>query len=506
MAQDIANIFKLSGKELEPYRLDPFKDCYPSTKVFAEALKKDVLSKKTPHSLLLEANYGMGKTFFSTRFTQFLNINKIEAIYFSAWELDYLADPFIAFSKAITNFEKSKPEIFEKYKLEAEDLFKKLQKAVGGFSISVPGVSYKTEALIDAFRNEADPVVELRGSLTNFIKCLPKRKLIIIVDELDRCRPDYAMKTLECVKHFFDVEGLFVIFPCNAEALHNCVNCLYSIDEKKRTNGESYFDKFFNDKRTIIQPTVEDCRVVVSQYVNKEALSKALKVGNIVETGNNFNSIPTLVNSLAALGAKNGLTFRRLKDICEETVRICEHLYEPVRAEFLSALMCSMYIKDKGYNWRMPISFENPYCDSDYNGKKYNKFNLDNLIDGIQKFSTLNSSYKRDGYGVNREFSRYKYNAFIQKIKNGAKTVFKAYVEFYSHLDALKDEAKALSEGEFKNDDEVKELLQKITALINKQKDMTEKYQKVYGSDDDDSVRDKEYREIVNKRYTLYKQ
>jgi len=32
-------------------------------------------------------------------------------------------------------------------------------------------------------------------------------KVIIIVDELDRCRPDYAIRVLEIIKHLFDVNG-----------------------------------------------------------------------------------------------------------------------------------------------------------------------------------------------------------------------------------------------------------------------------------------------------------
>jgi len=500
MAQDIANIFKLSDDDLKSYKSNPFQDCYQSTKTFAEALKKDVLSKKTPHSLLLEAGYGMGKTFFATRFAQFLNNKGIETIYFSAWELDYLADPFIAFSKAITDFEKSKPEIFEKYKLEAEEVFKKLQKAIGGFTISIPGVSYRTEALIDAFRSELDPIVELRKSLTNFIGCLPKGKLVIIVDELDRCRPDYAMKTLECVKHFFDVEGLFVIFPCNKEALHNCVNCLYSINQQN-CKGENYFGKFFNDKRTIEPPTAEDYRIVVSQYVNANTLQQSLKNKNIVKTSDNFNSITTLVNSLATLGAKNGLTFRQLKDICEEIVRICGYLYEPVRCEYLSALMCSMYVKDKSYGWKMHITFENPHYSSGHRPERYNKFNLDNLINNINEFKELPTIYKQ---GFNNNIYRDKYNTFVRNIKDGRRKEFNTYVDFYAYLNTLEDKAITLLKDDFKDDNEVKELLEEIILLIKEQENVTKEYQGTYGSDDNDSIRDTKYREIVDKRHMLY--
>lgn len=64
MGLDKANIFKLNDNELTKYQKDPFLDCFESTKVFAKALKNDITTKETPHSLLLSADYGMGKTFF----------------------------------------------------------------------------------------------------------------------------------------------------------------------------------------------------------------------------------------------------------------------------------------------------------------------------------------------------------------------------------------------------------------------------------------------------------
>lgn len=64
MGLDKANIFKPNDNELTKYQKDPFLDYFESTKVFAKALKNDIDTKETPHSLLLSADYGMGKTFF----------------------------------------------------------------------------------------------------------------------------------------------------------------------------------------------------------------------------------------------------------------------------------------------------------------------------------------------------------------------------------------------------------------------------------------------------------
>ncbi|MEZ4628433.1 MAG: P-loop NTPase fold protein [Eubacteriales bacterium] len=39
-----------------------------------------------------------------------------------------------------------------------------------------------------------------------------QKKLLIIIDELDRCRPTFAIQTLELIKHLFAVKGLIFIF------------------------------------------------------------------------------------------------------------------------------------------------------------------------------------------------------------------------------------------------------------------------------------------------------
>ena len=66
MALDKANIFKLNVSEFVKYKNDPFLDCFESTKDFAKDLKNDIDTKETQHSLLLSADYGMGKTFYIT--------------------------------------------------------------------------------------------------------------------------------------------------------------------------------------------------------------------------------------------------------------------------------------------------------------------------------------------------------------------------------------------------------------------------------------------------------
>mgnify|MGYP004689414597 CR=1 FL=1 len=44
-------------------------------------------------------------------------------------------------------------------------------------------------------------------------------KLVVFVDELDRCNPIYAIKLLERIKHFFDHENIIFVFSVNVKEL-----------------------------------------------------------------------------------------------------------------------------------------------------------------------------------------------------------------------------------------------------------------------------------------------
>ena len=45
------------------------------------------------------------------------------------------------------------------------------------------------------------------------------KKFVIIVDEIDRCMPEYAIRFLETLKHFFDIKGLYFVLMFNENYL-----------------------------------------------------------------------------------------------------------------------------------------------------------------------------------------------------------------------------------------------------------------------------------------------
>jgi hypothetical protein len=66
------------------------------------------------------------------------------------------------------------------------------------------------------------------------------QKLVIVIDELDRCRPDYALALLEIIKHFFAVPHVHFVLDVNLHELENSVKVRYGAE----INAGLYLQKF----------------------------------------------------------------------------------------------------------------------------------------------------------------------------------------------------------------------------------------------------------------------
>ena len=71
--------------------------------------------------------------------------------------------------------------------------------------------------------------------------------LVIILDELDRCRPTFALSLLEKVKHFFSVEGIVFVFVMNSDQMCACIHHIYGVS----INARQYLHKFIDVECTL---------------------------------------------------------------------------------------------------------------------------------------------------------------------------------------------------------------------------------------------------------------
>lgn len=74
--------------------------------------------------------------------------------------------------------------------------------------------------------------------------------LYVLVDELDRCRPPFAVAMLERVKHLFEADNVVFIVATNTEQLQHSVSAIYGAS----FNSKGYLNRFFDRTYRFAQP------------------------------------------------------------------------------------------------------------------------------------------------------------------------------------------------------------------------------------------------------------
>ncbi|MNY02452.1 KAP family P-loop domain protein [compost metagenome] len=105
---------------------------------------------------------------------------------------------------------------------------------------------------IDEYAVKKKGLVDFRKELEDYIKETNTGKpLVFIIDELDRCRPNYAVEVLEQIKHFFNVPGIVFILSIDKEQLGNGVRGFYGSEQ---INANEYLRRFIDLEYTLPAP------------------------------------------------------------------------------------------------------------------------------------------------------------------------------------------------------------------------------------------------------------
>ncbi|WP_249365868.1 P-loop NTPase fold protein [Pseudoalteromonas sp. NEC-BIFX-2020_002] len=76
----------------------------------------------------------------------------------------------------------------------------------------------------------------------------------ILIDELDRCRPSYAIEMLETIKHIFDIPGVVFVVATDTEQLQHVVKSVYGVGFDARL----YLGRFFNSRFSLKSPNLSN--------------------------------------------------------------------------------------------------------------------------------------------------------------------------------------------------------------------------------------------------------
>ncbi|TON39542.1 hypothetical protein CGH57_24100, partial [Vibrio parahaemolyticus] len=85
------------------------------------------------------------------------------------------------------------------------------------------------KSLTDNYRKQLAAIKDTHVCLSAYAESFPesRRKVFVLVDELDRCRPTYSIEMLETIKHFFSMENYVFVVATDTVALSHSIQAVY---------------------------------------------------------------------------------------------------------------------------------------------------------------------------------------------------------------------------------------------------------------------------------------
>lgn len=216
--------------------------------------------------IAVDAPWGTGKSWIAKRLPEhFNNDSRIgSCVYIDAFQFDYHQDPFAVVTSAIIDASKKHTPEVSNLKEAAAKVLKASLPAIGKGLIKAGGkaIGIDTDELLEvaidasgeASEKVIDQMLETFANTTATTESFKKKlaelanarsqngPLVVIIDELDRCRPSYALEMLERVKHLFDVPNVVFLFFIHSPAIHSTIKKMYGHD----INPSEYLKKFFS--------------------------------------------------------------------------------------------------------------------------------------------------------------------------------------------------------------------------------------------------------------------
>lgn len=305
------------------------------------------MNKKSA-SYAINGDWGVGKTFVLELFEKQIGayqqegttLNKYIVFHYNCWKYDYYEEPIVALVASLLD------QIDEQTNLLPEDkknAFKATIKAVG---ISLWGKA--KENIKDKFGFDIDEIENILRNMQsqiehqkapfeydsyfNFKKALEKlsdaiqklsedQTVILVVDELDRCLPEYGIKILERLHHVFsDASNVQVILAVDKHQMENTVKQIYG----EKVSVERYLKKFIDFEIKLVTGKISN--IVEEEY---PAYYDMFTLGN--------EEISKIREACTILF--DGIEIRRCKAIIEKSF-LCHRLLTTGKQKYDIAVLC----------------------------------------------------------------------------------------------------------------------------------------------------------------------
>ena len=246
-------------------------------------LSECISARKTSTTFAINGVWGCGKSFvldmFENRLSNYQSEitakDKYFIIRYNCWKYDYYEEPLVAIISAIVDCIESKTNLIpdSKGKRVAIEVLKSIStsllkirgssiKTLIGFDIAetFESISKLAHKGIDEYRHEysydqyfsfKQVMCELSDQLS---KLSNEYTLVILVDELDRCLPEYAIKVLERLHHLSEgSSNTITIISMDKTQLASSINKIFGF-----TDTDKYLRKFINFEISLDLGVVSD--------------------------------------------------------------------------------------------------------------------------------------------------------------------------------------------------------------------------------------------------------
>lgn len=262
---------KFRLEEIEVPEDTPFKNDALKRQPVVEFLRDLIKQLEGPFVLALDSPWGTGKTTVVRMLRSSLKTENIASAYFNAWKEDYVSDPLIPMVAAIDELKVADSEAKQQFgarmatvKRVASKVAKRgLVAAVKMATMNAVDLEEATEEVLSATAGDAaDDVIESfkqeKASLEHFREALEKaiqaiqseeapKPLVFFIDELDRCRPTFAIELLERIKHLFDVKNMVFVLSIDKAQLEAITAAVYG----ERIDAPEYLRRFIDLEYTL---------------------------------------------------------------------------------------------------------------------------------------------------------------------------------------------------------------------------------------------------------------
>ena len=375
--------------------------------------------------MIIDGKWGTGKTEFCFKLKNLIeadNTNDYKIGYVNAFQADHANEPLLTLIAAVAGLYEPKDRvkfikkaipylrlvtgiglksglslILGKYGSELSDEYSE-----GMEDINEGSKSFIDQSLESMIKDQIEAEKNLHTLQTTLVEITEKNPVILLIDELDRCRPDFAVAMLETIKHVFDIENVQIVLVTNVEQLKATIKHSYGSE----TDSHSYLYKFF--KYQINLPTTSKGAENRTVDNNVTYFRKVVQESKVIPQSFKDNELIYEIPTFLDVGT---LSLRNIEQIvrCIETLVVFENIERSKSLtieQILMVFLSFVYMMDKDLLNQIVTRHINP--------TKFSNFIRGTRLDMRQPYSRsdiLNDLSVKNLFSI--AFDKYLVNSFL---------------------------------------------------------------------------------------------